>query len=113
MEEFLPFCKEKLHTNGLRYYDAGCAVKKLAVLGGSGGSSLVEAWRAGCDTYLTADVKYGVFLQARELGINLIDGDHFCTENPVIPVLAERLREAFPQTEFILSDRHGQTARFF
>ena len=62
---------------------------------------------------MTADVKYSVFLQARELGINLIDGDHFCTENPVIPVLARELRDEFPDTEFIVSERHDQTVRFF
>jgi dinuclear metal center YbgI/SA1388 family protein len=113
MSAFLSVCKEKLNTNGLRYHDAGRAVEHIAVLGGSGGGNLIGAWKAGCDTYVTADVKYSVFLQARELGVNLIDGDHFCTENPVIPVVAEKLRKAFPETEFLLSKRHDQTARFF
>ena len=113
LSDFLVICKEKLETNGLRYHDAGRPVERIAVLGGSGGSSLIEAWRAGCDTLVTADVKYSVFLQARELGVNLIDGDHFCTENPIIPVLAAKLRKAFPETEFIVSERHAQTACFF
>lgn len=112
LQEFLEICKKKLNSRGLRYYDAGRPVERLAVLGGSGGSSLIEAWEAGCDTFVTADVKYSVFLQARELGINLIDGDHFCTENPVIPVLAQKLRDAFPEIEFVVSERHDQTARF-
>ena len=110
---FLKNCKEKLGANGLRYHDAGRPVEKIAVLGGSGGSSLIDAWRSGCDTFVTADVKYSVFLQARELGINLIDGDHFCTENPIMSVLARKLRDAFPETEFIISQRHSQTARFY
>lgn len=113
LDSFLAICKKKLNTNGLRYHDAGRPVEHIAVLGGSGGGNLIGAWEAGCDTYVTADVKYSVFLQARELGINLIDGDHFCTENPVIPMLAEKLRAAFPETEFLISERHGQTARFF
>ena len=113
MAEFLALCKEKLNTGGLRYHDAGRPVQHIAVLGGSGGSNLTGAWKAGCDTYVTADVKYDVFLLARELGINLIDGDHFCTENPVIPVLADKLRKEFPETEFMISKRHDQTARFF
>lgn len=113
LPEFLILCKEKLKTRGLRYYDAGRLVEHLAVLGGSGGSSLVDAWNAGCDTFVTADVKYSVFLQAREMGINLIDGDHFCTENPVVPVVAQILSKAFPEIEFVVSERHDQTARFF
>lgn len=110
---FLSICKDKLKTNGLRYFDAGRPAEHIAVLGGSGGSNLLGAWAAGCDTFVTADVKYSVFLQARELGINLIDGDHFCTENPIIPVLAQKLQHAFPETEFVISKRHDQTARFF
>ena len=113
LDAFLALCKEKLNTRGLRYYDAGRPAEHIAVLGGAGGSALIEAWRAGCDTYVTADVKYSVFLQARELGINLIDGDHFCTENPVIGVLAKKLGDAFPETAFIVSARHDQTACFF
>lgn len=112
MAEFLPRCKALLKTRGLRYYDAGRPVKRLAVMGGSGGSSLERAAALGCDTYLTADIKYDQFLTARELGLNLIDGDHFCTENPVIEVLAAKLRQAFPQLEFLISERHSQTASF-
>lgn len=112
MEEFLPFCKAVLKTAGLRYYDSGRQVSKLAVMGGSGGDSLETAYRLGCDTYLTADIKYHQFLEAQELGINLIDGDHFCTENLVIPVLVQRLRAAFPETEFNISKRHHQVIRF-
>ena len=112
MEEFLPFCKAVLKTAGLRYYDSGRQVSKLAVMGGSGGDSLETAYRLGCDTYLTADIKYHQFLEAQELGINLIDGDHFCTENLVIPVLAQRLRTAFPETEFTISKRHRQVISF-
>ena len=113
LDAFLAICKEKLNTNGLRYHDARRPVQHIAVLGGSGGGNLIGAWEAGCDTFVTADVKYSVFLQARELGVNLIDGDHFCTENPVISVLAQKLRAAFPETEFVISEKHDQTARFF
>ena len=81
-------------------------------MGGSGGDSLKRAHGLGCDTYLTADIKYHTFLEAQELGMNLIDGDHFCTENLVIPVLAQRLANAFPQTEFIISRRHQQVISF-
>ena len=82
------------------------------VMGGAGGSSVERAYELGCDTYLTSDIKYDQFLTARELCINLIDGDHFCTENPVIYALHERLSLAFPGVELRVSQRHDQTARF-
>ena len=62
---------------------------------------------------MTADVKHDVFLEAAELGVNLIDAGHFCTENPVIPALCARLREAFPDVDFRVSQRHTQTPHFF
>jgi len=112
LSAFLEKCRSLLKTDGLRYYDAGRPVRRLAVMGGSGGDSLDRAASLGCDTYLTADVKYHQFLLAKELGINLIDGDHFCTENPIVPALAERLRSAFPSVAFMISERHMQTIRF-
>ena len=111
-DEFLIMCKTALNTKGLRYVSAGKPVKKLAVMGGSGGGSVANAKIMGCDTYVTADVKYNNFLDAKELGINLIDADHFCTENVVVPVLLERLSKAFPGVEFKISEIHHQTVCF-
>jgi len=113
MPEYLEMLKKALRTNGLRYYDAGCEVHKVAVVGGSGGDMFDQAVKNGCDTFVTADIKYHVFLQAKELGVNLIDGDHFCTENVVTGVLADKLRKAFPDANVAISKRHEQTVRFF
>ena len=109
---FLGQCRAQLQAKGLRYYDAGRPVEKLAVMGGAGAHAIEDAWRAGCDTYLTSDIKYHQFLQAAELGMNLIDADHFCTENPVMPVLAARLRAAFPELDVRLSQVHRQLISF-
>ena len=68
---------------------------------------------AGCDTYVTADIKYDQFLRAAELGLNLIDADHFCTENVVVPVLRDYLSKTFARTEVSVSQVHAQTARFY
>lgn len=111
-EVFLNMCKESLNTKGLRYYYAGSPVKKIAVMGGSGGGCVALAKEKGCDTYVTADVKYNQFLDAKELGINLIDADHFCTENVIVPVLYERLSCAFSDVEFKISKVHHQTVCF-
>ena len=67
----------------------------------------------GCDTFVTADVKYNRFLAAKELGINLIDADHFCTENVVIPVLQEKLQRQFPDVTFTVSQVLHQTAQTY
>ncbi len=112
-DRFLPFVKQALGVNGLRYHDAGRLVKHLAVCGGSGGGDIGLAASAGCDTLVTADVKYSQFLEAAWLGVNLIDADHFCTENVVVPVLTEWLRGAFPGVDVRISQVHRQTAQFY
>lgn len=111
-DEFLAFCKKALSTKGLRYYSAGRKVEHLAVMGGAGGNCVRRAYDLGCDTYVTADIKYDHFLLAKELRINLIDGDHFCTENPAIFMLEEKLSAAFPEVNFNVSERHGQVISF-
>ena len=111
--DFLTCCKDALHSDGLRYHDAGLPVKKLAVMGGSGGDCVKLAKMLGCDTYVTSDIKYNAFLDASELGINLIDADHFCTENVIIPVLCEKLSTEFADISFMISERHQQTVHFF
>ncbi len=113
LREFLPVVQGALGADGLRYCDGGAGVRRVAVVGGSGGSYLGAARNAGCDTLVTADVKYDVFLTAKELGMNLVDADHFCTENTVVPVLAGYLQESFPSVSVNISTRHGQTAKIW
>ena len=113
MEQFLTFVKQALKSNGLRFHDAGRPVKRICSVGGSGGSELEAAIKNGCDTFVTADVKYDVFLDAKFYGINLVDADHFCTENTVVPVLRDLIANAYPELEVNISACHRQTARFF
>lgn len=113
LASFLHEIKASLRCAGLRYHDAGRPVHRVAVCGGSGGGEIALAFAAGCDTYVTADIKYDPFLEAKHLGINLIDADHFCTENVVVPVLKAWIEEAFPSVEVHISRVHEQAARFF
>lgn len=112
LEDFLVFCRKRLNSNGLRYVDGGRKVKRLAVMGGAGADAIHDAIAKGCDTYVTADIKYHQFLEAKELGLNLIDADHFCTEAPVMPVMAEKLRAAFPELDVRVSSVHSQVISF-
>ena len=105
---YAAYVKDRLGAASVRYVDGGKPVSRVAVGGGSCGSMLEDAMKLGCDTFVTADVKYDTFLLARSLGINLMDAGHFATENVVCPILAEFLRGRFPQIEVRLSQRHGE-----
>lgn len=103
LPEFAAEVKAKLGANGVRYVDAGRPVHKVAVGGGSCSGSMKEALAAGCDTFVTADVKYDGFLDAKALGLNLIDAGHFPTENVVCPVLVSWLKQGFPEVNVTIS----------
>ncbi len=109
---FAAFVKERLACEGLRFVDAGKTVHRVAVGGGACADFIPLAVENGCDTLVTADVKYHAFQEARIRGLNLIDAGHFETENPVCLLLRDKLAAAFPQIEVILS-QHGDWIRFF
>lgn len=106
--EYAAHVKERLSAASVRYADGGRPVARVAVGGGSCGSMLADALAAGCDTFVTADVKYDVFLQAKALGLNLLDAGHFATENVVCPPLADFLAGRFPQIEVRVSTVHKE-----
>lgn len=109
---FLAHVKHKLGTPMLRYVSGRKSVHKVAVGGGACADALAEAHAAGCDTFVTADVKYNQFWDAKDLGMNLIDAGHFYTENPVCACLAEKLRAEFPDLVVEISKNHGDCMEF-
>lgn len=113
LTDFLSSVKERLHCEGLRYVDGGKPVRKVAVGGGSCADGMLDALAAGCDTFVTADIKYNQFWDAKDLGLNLIDAGHFCTENPVIGDLARKIAAAFPEIEVKISESHRDCMKFY
>jgi dinuclear metal center YbgI/SA1388 family protein len=103
LENFLPQIKARLGSHGLRYASAEKPVYRVAVGGGACGSMVEDALRAGCDTFVTSDLRYNDFLSAKLLGINLIDAGHFPTEQPVVEVLAGWLQTAYPHLRVVTS----------
>lgn len=74
-------------------------VKRVALVGGSGGDMMNLAKEAGADTYLTGDAKHHEYLGAYDFGINLICAGHFFTEYPVCEYLYKTLGEICPDTQ--------------
>lgn len=113
LSQFLSHVKKVLGCEGLRYVDSGKPVCQVAVGGGACAGELHRAANAGCDTFVTADVKYNQFWDAKSLGINLIDAGHFHTENPVCVYLAQQLRQAFPEITVAMSAWHMDCTKFY
>ena len=111
LPEFAAFVKKTLNCPGLRYVSGGGTVQKVAVGGGSCIEMAELALEAGCDTFVTGDVKYHEFLNTAARGMNVVDAGHFETENPVIHMLRAKLQAKFPEIEFLLS-AHRDAIRF-
>lgn len=113
LPQFLTHVKQALGCDGLRYVEVGRPVATVAVGGGACADEMEEALAAGCDTFVTSDVKYNQFRTAFQLGLNLIDAGHFHTENPAMPVLRDKLQAAFPEVEVLFADSHRDCMKFF
>ena len=94
-----------MHTN-LDAAAGGVNEVLVAVGGGACGCYIPQAIAAGCDTFVTSDLKYNDFLDTE--GLNLIDAGHFPTENVVCPALRDRLAEAFPAVDVLCSTSHSR-----
>jgi len=113
LDTFLQTVKTRLGCDGLRYADGGKPVRKVAVGGGACAGELQAAVQAGCDTFVTSDIRYNQFWDARDLGLNLIDAGHFATENPIVAVLAEKIAAQFPEIEVKISETHADCMKFY
>lgn len=111
LRNFAAFVKDALGCNGVRYSDAGKMVSKVAVGGGTCGDYEAEVLAAGCDTFVTADLKYHQFLDARD--INLVDAGHFPTEDPVCEVLIQYITAQFPELSAEKSASHREVIQYY
>ncbi len=78
---------------------AGREVKRVALVGGSGGSDMKLAAASGADTYLTGELKHHERLQAADLNMNLLAAGHFFTEYPVCAFIEKTVAGICPEAE--------------
>jgi dinuclear metal center YbgI/SA1388 family protein len=100
---FAALAKERLRCGVVRYHNSGRPVEYLAVGSGSCGSEFAHVLEAGCDTFITGDVKHSLFLDAAHCGVNLFDCGHFATENVVFRHIIPQLERLCPDVQITLS----------
>jgi dinuclear metal center YbgI/SA1388 family protein len=67
-------------------------IRRVAVVGGSGGAMVSAASERGADLLITGDVRHHDALKAAELDLAVIDGGHFHTERSAMKCFLEELR---------------------
>lgn len=79
--------------------EPGAEVQRIAVLGGSGGSMIGLAKTKKADVLITGEIKYHEALEAKSLGLNVIEAGHYATEKVFVPLLIKYLDEELNKGE--------------
>lgn len=108
LDAFIQEVISALGLQGVRVLDAGRPAFRIAVGGGACGSMLSDVFKHGCDTFVTAEIKHDVYLEAKALGINLLDAGHYSTETLICPVLAQWIKEEFPALSVEISEHQKE-----
>ena len=101
LSEVLKDLKSFLGAEKLRFVGkTDHKIDRIAVVGGSGASLVSLASQKGADMLLTGDVGYHHAMEAKSLGITLVDGGHFHTEKTAFTIFAKHLGKMISDREW-------------
>ena len=76
----------------------------MGICSGAGSEYIEPAMKNGCDVFVTGDVKYHEAINAREMGMCVIDAGHFGTERIFADAFTELMySNEFTEVDFIIS----------
>ncbi len=104
--------KRGLSCESLAYTDSGKVIRKVGLCSGAGGDEIFAAAAAGCDAFITGEMKHHEILAANELSVSSYIVGHYRSEDIVIAPLAQRLAEKFPQVTFVKSEIYSDGVLF-
>lgn len=111
--EFLKMLKDKFHLKVVRHSALRHKkIRRVGVLGGSGASGINAAISAGCDVYITGDVKYHDFFLA-DGKLLVCDIGHYESEQFVTQQLFDILSEKFPKFAISQSRENTNPVNYF
>ena len=91
----------QLHAVG----ELSAEIETVGICSGAGAEFLQMAREAGCDLFLTGDVKYHQAQEARSLGICLLDAGHYDTEKFFSAEMAQLLEKKLDEQAEVLVSR--------
>lgn len=69
--------------------------RRIGVVSGGGGSSIIQALASGIDTVITGEISHNHYFDAEEHGLNIVSAGHYATETVGIRTLGKHLSEKF------------------
>lgn len=83
---FAETVKQKLKCDNIRIYgEMNKLIKFVALCGGSGADYIEDAYQEKADVFVTGDIRYHEAQKSLELGLPIIDANHYNTERVVLP----------------------------
>lgn len=98
--ELAKFVKKCLNCKKISYISGHHNIETVAVCGGAGANMTKLVIHKNIDAYITSEIKYNIWLEAKRAGLTLIDAGHFNTENPICDVLTKNLNNYFKTDNF-------------
>lgn len=102
MEQLCEHVKEQFQLKQVMLYPSvimSDTVKRVAVCPGSGRSMTEAALATGAEVLITGDIGHHEGIDMAAQGISVIDGGHYGLEKIFIPIMADRIRQNFPNLQ--------------
>lgn len=114
VNQLLKLIKKEFNTHIIRYSGSDDKkIKKVAVCGGSGSSFINDAKRINADVFITADIKYHQFFEAKEKNILLLDIGHYESEQYTVEVFYDIIKKNIPNFTVYLSQICTNPIKYF
>ncbi|MBR6965929.1 MAG: Nif3-like dinuclear metal center hexameric protein [Clostridia bacterium] len=75
-------------------------IRRVGLCSGGGSSEWMQAAEAGCDAFVSGEIRHHHALAMADSGIAALECGHFATEEPGIAAFAEALQNSFDQVEY-------------
>ena len=109
---FLRLVKKIFGAESLRYTNpVKSNIKKVALCGGSGFSLLPKAITARADVFITADVKYHNFFDAKNK-LLLVDIGHFESEQFSLEIISSLLKKNFVNFAVYITEKNSNPINY-
>lgn len=114
MKELMDKVKAVFGAESLKYTgNLTDVVTKLAVNTGGGAGILQNCIDAGCDTFVTGDVKYNGYRDALDVGMKIVDIMHYDSEQISKTWFENWIKESFPGVEVVKSESNQNVVKVY
>ena len=91
--------KVRLHTEVRIMGPEDAVIRKVGLCSGGGSSEWQSAAAAGCEAFVSGEIKHHIGLALSDCGLVGFECGHFATEEPGIRALAAALQKSFDQVQ--------------